>query len=433
MGIGIVPAILLWLLFSLWVTFSCILSDDPSPSPLVSLFTQKLPRIFLSIVKKIAGEKGVKVIRKLSEKFLAIVYLVIVLGTWSIMFTYGYTFITRSPHVSSNHKACGYLVFVVCMWSWNKAHTTSPGYIVERNIPRFDNYPYDDLLYVDRDCPTLGFRKLARSKYDRFTNRHVARFDHFCGWIDNSVGEENYRFFLLFLAVHVAMCIYGTYVTFYLFLGEIVDKNLMNAIFYNSDSGKEVAADRIVIAHYMFMKHPQVTGALILLGAMAVVLGLFLAFHLYIAANGMTTNEYYKWRQVKKWHKKETAKYRAAVEEGMIQVQEMATMANSNSNKQEGMGELPDVDVGCVGPSKNGDSNRLKRDNGDRDGDEDENEKMMGIIDPGPFPQNIYNLGMKENFRDIIFPRSLRPDARAKVVRKEGTNDVVSSKTKKSM
>jgi hypothetical protein len=401
MGLGIVPSILLYIIFSLWFTYSCILSD--APSPMAMLFTHKVPRVLISFVEKIFGTKGVKIVRKISEKALLIIYLVIVLGCWSVMFTYGYDFMTRSEHVSSNHKISGYVVFMACMWSWRKANTTSPGYIVEGNIPRFDNYPYDDLLYANQKCSSLGFRKLARSKYDRFTNSHVARFDHFCGWIDNTVGEENYRVFLLFLLIHVLMCAYGTFVTYHLFQGEIADKNLVNAIFYNAETGKEVKADYIVIAHYLFMKHFQVAAVSILMAGMSAVLGLFLCFHLYIAANGMTTNEYYKWRQVKKWHKKEKSKYASAVAEGLVK--KFAASAKRSS----GMGELPDVDVGCVGPTGavTGQSGAEELDN-NRPTNTREDEQADGIIDPGPFPKNIYNLGPVENFKEIVFPRSLR-------------------------
>lgn len=86
--------------------------------------------------------------------------------------------------------------------------TTNPGIITKTNIQRYDHFPYDHLLFTpDRICSTTGVRRLARSKYDRFKyKQNVARFDHYCGWVYNSIGEENYRFFLLFLLVHA-----GTY------------------------------------------------------------------------------------------------------------------------------------------------------------------------------------------------------------------------------
>jgi len=39
-----------------------------------------------------------------------------------------------------------------------------------------------------------------RASHDRKTGRCVAKFDHYCPWVGNSVGERNYVWFLLFVA-----------------------------------------------------------------------------------------------------------------------------------------------------------------------------------------------------------------------------------------
>lgn len=283
---------------------------------------------------------------------------------------------------------------------------------------RFDNYPYDNFLFVDKSiCPTLGIRKLARSKYDRFTNRHVARFDHYCGWIHNTVGEENYRYFLLFLLVHVGMCVYGTVITWTLFVGEIRDKDLYNAIFFNGNTGDEVKADTWIIVHYMVMRHFELSSVLILMTAMSVVLFLFLGFHLFMAANGMTTNEFYKWRQVKKWYKREKSRYEKALKEGIVVLKQ----TQSSSSTTRAMDQLNDVDVGCVGPINNktveNNYQNTTSETSESTSRNDNNTSNItqnhnsNVTDPGPPPINIYNRGIVENFKEVIFPRSLRRDA----------------------
>jgi hypothetical protein len=364
------------------------------------------------------------------------------------MFTFGFSFIRKSDHVSNYHQYSGYLLFMICMWSWRKAKTTSPGYITAANIVRFDNYPYDDLLFIERTCPTVGIRKLARSKYDRYTNRHVARFDHYCGWIGNTVGEENYRYFLFFLLIHVGMCIYGTIVTWNLFVGEIQDRDLFNAIFFNGETGQEVKADFWVIVHYMVMKHFELSAVLLLMGAMAVVLFLFVGFHFYITANGMTTNEFYKWRQVSKWYKREKSRYEKALKEGKVETKSLLAGNSSDngggSDNGSGMKELNiiDVDVGCVGPinhTSNDVSNVAPEETVQKVEIKQDTQDTPAVMNPGPSPVNIYNKGIVENFKEVIFPRSLRHDAlvRAAEARRKGqskisTNTVVdnSGKTK---
>jgi hypothetical protein len=41
----------------------------------------------------------------------------------------------------------------------------------------------------------------ARSKYCRVSERCVSRFDHYCPWIGNAVGERNHRDFVIFLCL----------------------------------------------------------------------------------------------------------------------------------------------------------------------------------------------------------------------------------------
>lgn len=415
MAIGIIPSIFLYLLLCTWIVYICFLSD-PSKSPTARFFTRSVPKSCLSFIDKIFGPKAVHVIERTADKFLAILYLVIVLGSWSVIFTHCYLFIDRSKHVSSLHKYSGYCVFLACMWSWHKARTTSPGFINERNIPRFDNYPYDGFLFVNENCRTLGIRKLPRSKYDRFTNKHVARFDHFCGFIDNTVGEENYRFFLLFLFIHIGMCLYGSFVIYSLFWGEIQDRDLLNAIFFNGITGEEVKADIWIVGHYLFMKYFALCAVLTLTSVMSLVLGLFFAFHLYISASGMTTNEFFKWRQVKKWHAIATSKYKKAQKQGISNKnRKLDKIANENAIQ----GLTDDIDVGCVGPVGAGEqSNKTEYDSED---------------DPGPFPTNIYHRGIIENYKEVVYPRSRRSDAIARFRASFNRDDSSSSNTKKAV
>ncbi len=393
--------------FCAFIVYVCFYADSET-SPLANLFLIKLPRWILSGVERVFGPSASLFLRSLSEMFLMITYLFIVLGSWSIMFFFGYPLITESTYVSDVHKYVGYVVFVGCMSSWRYASRKSPGYITSMTIPKFDNYEYDNLIFVpNRICRTVGIRKLARSKYDVYSGRHVARFDHFCGWLNNPVGEENYRYFLLFLFIHVGMCAYGTYVTTNLFIGEIHEKRLWNAVFFNAATGEEVPVGWIILAHFLFSQHMCVGAVWVLMICMTIALGLFLAFHLYILFQNMTTNEYYKWQAIRKWYKQESSKYDEYLQKGGTPLQPgtsnpvQSSTENATSSSESPLDMNDDNQVGCTGPSTVTTPTNVKNSNGDED----------NIMNPGPKPENIYNLGILQNTYEVLYPRSLRPNA----------------------
>jgi palmitoyltransferase len=98
---------------------------------------------------------------------------------------------------------------------------SDPGTITAANVDRHTAaFAFDGLLYAPRRCPTMRFTAPARSKFCRVTNRRVARFDHFCGWMNNAIGENNYRFFLGFLAWHALLCAYGAGLMTAILMGE---------------------------------------------------------------------------------------------------------------------------------------------------------------------------------------------------------------------
>ena len=115
-----------------------------------------------------------------------------------------------------------------------------------------------------------------------------------------------------------------------------------------------------------------------------------------------SANEYYKWKNVKKWHRKQRQKYEEAVILGKIKT-------GGSDGGVMAMGEMAEVDVGCVGTSTMPKSSD--------DGEASQNEgKSHEIRDPGDLPKNIYDLGFVENMKEVLFPRCLRPDAKARAL-----------------
>ena len=272
-------------------------------------------------------------------------YPVVATIVWVIVILKVFPVINDSPSIPSYHKVLGRIACFLCTASWVWARTTRPGNITVDTIARFDNYPYDHFLYVpDNVCPTLRIRKLARSKYDRYTGRHVPRFDHYCGWLGNAIGEENYRVFLCFLLVHCSIAIYGAVILCRILLlsqeEAVKEQNVREdeSLFSNLSTG---------LNGWVFLL------ALLLLILCPALVGLF-GFHVYLLFNGMTTNEYYKRKQATAWV---TASQ---------QRQRHTTTAKSDIEEQKQ-------------PSSR-----------------------------GQIPANIYNLGVLANMAEVVYPRSLR-------------------------
>lgn len=301
-----------------------------------------------------------------SRNMQRILYLIAVFGSWGMVFAKIYPLVEESEYVKNYHKKLGYLVFCLCVTSWRLACCVGPGNITEASMRKFDNYEYDNLLYRKKICPTLHIRKLARSKYDRYTDQHVPRFDHYCTWLNQSIGEENYRFFLLFLVVHTGMCYYGSVIMFQLLWGKIFESRLLTTVLMR----------RLIAFAYVLSCHLIMSGLFLFLVGMSLFLTSFLGFHLYIISKGMTTNEFMKWREIKE----------------MVKDANRRSMQERNSGKRNDNGlTSPRIGNGFAG-----------------DQDVEEANKSKGAFTPINIPRNIYDLGIISNFAEVIFPRSLR-------------------------
>lgn len=231
----------------------------------------------------------------------------------------------------------------------------------------------------------------------------MPRFDHYCGWVASTIGEENYRLFLLFVTTQFVLCAYGTALLGRFFWGEIHDKKLFEVTFFDKASGMEYQADKWIVFQYLFHKHLYEAGVFTIVAVMSVALIFFLAYHCYITSIGMTTNEHYKWGQVRKWHKEQVRLYEEYLKQ---QSASPTTSSNNNAAPQSGKKNtvdppkppVPDGDVTCTGGKSAADGE----------------EESTVMEDPGPMPKNIYNRGFVENWKEVLFPISLRRRAAAR-------------------
>jgi palmitoyltransferase len=254
---------------------------DAEDSDMAYLLQIALPTRAWNQMNKFLGDKKMRFVEAVTDRFLIFVYLFIVLGCWCVVFFYIYPWITFVDSISNIHKYIGYFVFVSCFGSWRLTNTSSPGSINSQSFKRYDHYPYDHLLFLPgKRCGSTNLIKIPRSKFDRIKyKRNIPRYDHFCGWVHNTIGEENYRWFLLFLAVHVVMCAYGSLVCMLLFRAEIKEKKLLELTFFDRATGTSIQSSWSIVAQYLFAQKTLEASVMIIMFFMAIALGMFLSYH----------------------------------------------------------------------------------------------------------------------------------------------------------
>ncbi|POM74517.1 Palmitoyl transferase [Phytophthora palmivora] len=181
---------------------------------------------------------------------------------------------------------------------------SSPGILLPQTLVYFDNYEFDGVLYHKRECRTCKTIKLARSKHCSICNNCIPRFDHHCGWLNTCIGERNHWIFLRFLMMNVLMCGYGSYVLFAILSDEY--KNLLDEPFLNESTHAVVQGEPMVVVRYLVHEEAVVTVLFVLCVGMGLALVCFFGFHLYMVSSNLTTNEFFKRRELDRSHKPES-------------------------------------------------------------------------------------------------------------------------------
>jgi len=329
---------------------------------------------------KRAEERVAKLTRWLCAEpnpVLQILYLTFVCGGYGAAVIFAYP---RVPCASlgAHHKGLGMLFFASCLTSFIAASTGEPGYIVDnQTVAKHDNYAYDNVHFLpNKICSTAKVRKVARSKFCTTTWCNIARFDHFCPWINNAIGEENYRIFLLFLCCHALFLCYGAVCISFILYDLILREDLFNASFYDPRTGELTHSSRMLVLRYLVTVERVLCGLLATSIVMATVVTGFLAYHLWLIKLGRTTNEHYKWIFLKQRKTRKENKTRLFAGETFLK------QTGSSSTNRTLVVDTDDVD----------------------------GEIPVGIHHSAT-SDNAYNQGFFRNLGEVAFPRSRRADA----------------------
>jgi hypothetical protein len=58
-------------------------------------------------------------------------------------------------------------------------------------------------------CRTTMVKKPLRSKFCVHTGAVVARMDHYCIWLNTTIGENNHRSFIILILLHLIAAVCG--------------------------------------------------------------------------------------------------------------------------------------------------------------------------------------------------------------------------------
>ncbi|KAE9000950.1 hypothetical protein PF005_g15087 [Phytophthora fragariae] len=198
-----------------------------------------------------------------------------------------------NDYVAWYHKWLPTMLFAAAVALYLVMCTSDPGVIRLDNIHELAQYVNHPVMYPEgKYCRTCKTLKLPRSKHCRMCNHCVGRFDHHeCWlWFNGCVGEKNYKYFLAYLLVQLAVSVEGFIVTSGAFLVQADD------IFH--DRGLTIDdVDRAEVAKIMqsLIANNQALGFVAAMCLMtSVIVWFFMLMQLKRIAQNETANESFK-------------------------------------------------------------------------------------------------------------------------------------------
>ncbi|KAH0881543.1 hypothetical protein HID58_068937 [Brassica napus] len=199
-------------------------------------------------------------------------------------------------YIGDVHKYTSFLAVVVGVILFLLTSFCDPGTVNAANVSQYISaYPYDDIIYSEKECSTCRIPKPARSKHCSICNQCVARFDHHCGWMNNCIGERNTRYFMAFLFWHFLLCLYGAIAIGFILAGRVKELRVVHilTVYYGVENSFRNLAPRQWLAGTY---NTQIL-VMVFLAIVSLLLAGFFAYHLKLCLTNTTTNETFKWRE----------------------------------------------------------------------------------------------------------------------------------------
>ncbi|GMI84461.1 hypothetical protein like AT3G04970 [Hibiscus trionum] len=268
-------------------------------------------RHFLKFVGVVCGDRGKNVVFSVeyyccerANPILQIVYLAIIGTTYYIVVKTSFSYIP-GHYLSEVHRYASFFGVAIGIFLFLLTSFSDPGTVKAENVSQYlSAYPYDNMIFTKKECPTCKIPKPARSKHCSLCKRCVARFDHHCGWMNNCIGERNTRYFLAFLIWHFLLCVYGTIAIGLVLAGRVEELQIVHILIVYYGVDNSVSSLAPYIAQWLLDAHNTQILLMVFLAIVSLLLAGFFAYHANLCLTNTTTNETFKWQDYVIWQKK---------------------------------------------------------------------------------------------------------------------------------
>ncbi|CAN0897533.1 Probable protein S-acyltransferase 17 [Linum grandiflorum] len=213
---------------------------------------------------------------------LQIFYVAIIGGIYymiaSSCFVYipGYYLTEAHRYISFAAVGVGILLFILTSFS-------DPGTVKPENVAQYlDAYPYDDVLYKQKECSTC---RLDRSTAVYVTGVSPGLTTIVVGW-------------------HFLLCLYGTVAIGLILAGQLKELRIIHVltVYYGIENTFRDLSPHVV--QWLLASFNTQILVMIFLAIVSLLLSGFFSYHANLCLTNTTTNETFKWQEHLTWQKK---------------------------------------------------------------------------------------------------------------------------------